>query len=67
MLTKPVYSRLVTEDRTPYETNMHLDWEPQRPQVTYWVISGDVLAAWKVYLLAGDSARQDGVKEDDTE
>jgi 5-methylcytosine-specific restriction endonuclease McrA len=37
-------------DRTPNEVNMRLLWEPKTPRVTYLVASGDVPAAWKVYL-----------------
>ncbi len=37
-------------DRTPNEANMRLSWEPKTPRVTYLVVSGDVPAAWRVYL-----------------
>jgi 5-methylcytosine-specific restriction endonuclease McrA len=37
-------------DRTPHEANMKLRWEPKIPRVSYLVASGDVPAAWKVYL-----------------
>ncbi|MBN1875377.1 MAG: HNH endonuclease [Anaerolineae bacterium] len=37
-------------NRTPHEANMKLRWEPKRPRVTYLVASGEVPAAWKMYL-----------------
>ena len=37
-------------DRTPHEVGMALRWEPKIPRVGYLVASGDVPAAWKVYL-----------------
>lgn len=37
-------------DRTPHEAGMPLRWEPKTPRVGYIVASGDVPAAWKVYL-----------------
>jgi 5-methylcytosine-specific restriction endonuclease McrA len=37
-------------DRTPHEAGMVLRWEPKIPRVGYLVASGDVPAAWKVYL-----------------
>lgn len=37
-------------DRTPHEAGMPLRWEPKTPRVGYIVASGDMPAAWKVYL-----------------
>ncbi len=37
-------------NRTPHEANMKLLWEPKTPRVSYLVASGEVPAAWKVYL-----------------
>ena len=37
-------------NRTPHEAGMPLRWEPKIPRVGYIVASGDVPAAWKVYL-----------------
>jgi 5-methylcytosine-specific restriction endonuclease McrA len=37
-------------DRTPHEANMKLRWEPKTPRVSYLFVSGEVPAAWKVYL-----------------
>lgn len=37
-------------NRTPHEAGMNLRWEPKMPRVGYLVASGDVPAAWKVYL-----------------
>jgi 5-methylcytosine-specific restriction endonuclease McrA len=37
-------------NRTPHEANMKLRWEPKSPRVNYLVMSGDVPAAWKIYL-----------------
>ncbi len=37
-------------DRTPHEANMALHWEPKIPRVSYLVASGQVPAAWKIYL-----------------
>ena len=37
-------------DRTPHEAGMSLRWEPKRPRVGYMVASGEIPAAWKVYL-----------------
>lgn len=36
--------------RTPHEANMKLGWEPKTPRVNYLVASGEVPAAWKIYL-----------------
>jgi len=36
--------------RTPHEAGMPLRWEPKTPRVDYLVASGDIPAAWKVYL-----------------
>jgi len=36
--------------RTPHEAGLKLRWEPKIPRTTYLVLSGDVPAAWKVYL-----------------
>jgi 5-methylcytosine-specific restriction endonuclease McrA len=36
--------------RTPHELGMTLQWEPKRPRVSYLVASGDIPAAWKIYL-----------------
>jgi hypothetical protein len=40
-------------DRTPHEAGMPLRWEPKTPRVGYLVVSGDMPAAWKVYLEVG--------------
>lgn len=37
-------------DRTPHEVGMVLRWEPKTPRVGYLVASGEIPAAWKVYL-----------------
>ncbi len=37
-------------NRTPHEANMKLRWEPKTPRVNYLIASGDIPAAWKVYL-----------------
>ena len=37
-------------DRTPHEAGMTLYWEPKTPRVGYLVASGNIPAAWKVYL-----------------
>jgi 5-methylcytosine-specific restriction endonuclease McrA len=37
-------------NRTPHELNWKLKWEPKTPRTNYLVASGDVPAAWKVYL-----------------
>lgn len=37
-------------NRTPHEANMKLRWEPKTPRVSYLVASGEIPAAWKVYL-----------------
>lgn len=37
-------------NRTPHEVNMKLRWEPKTPRVNYLVVSGEVPAAWKMYL-----------------
>jgi 5-methylcytosine-specific restriction endonuclease McrA len=37
-------------NRTPHEASMKLLWEPKRPRVSYLVASGEIPAAWKVYL-----------------
>jgi 5-methylcytosine-specific restriction endonuclease McrA len=37
-------------NRTPHEANLKLLWEPKTPRVSYLVASGDIPAAWKVYL-----------------
>lgn len=37
-------------NRTPHEANMKLLWEPKRPRVNYLVMSGEIPAAWKIYL-----------------
>lgn len=36
--------------RTPHEAGMPLRWEPKRPRVDYLVASGDIPAAWRLYL-----------------
>jgi len=36
--------------RTPHEAGMTLRWEPKTPRVDYLVASGDIPAAWKIYL-----------------
>jgi len=38
------------QNRTPHEAGMTLRWEPKIPRVGYLVASGNVPAAWKVYL-----------------
>ena len=37
-------------NRTPHEANMQLLWEPKIPRINYLIASGNVPAAWKVYL-----------------
>ena len=37
-------------DRMPHEAGMALRWEPKTPRVGYLVASGDIPAAWKIYL-----------------
>ena len=37
-------------NRTPHEAGMTLRWEPKTPRVDYLVGSGEVPAAWKMYL-----------------
>lgn len=37
-------------NRTPHEAGMNLLWEPKIPRVDYLVLTGNVPAAWKVYL-----------------
>jgi 5-methylcytosine-specific restriction endonuclease McrA len=37
-------------NRPPHEVNMKLLWEPKTPRTNYLVTSGEVPAAWKVYL-----------------
>jgi 5-methylcytosine-specific restriction endonuclease McrA len=37
-------------NRTPHEAGMTLRWEPKMPRVGYLVASGEIPAAWKVYL-----------------
>lgn len=37
-------------NRTPHEANIKLLWEPKTPRVSYLVASGDIPAAWKVYM-----------------
>jgi 5-methylcytosine-specific restriction endonuclease McrA len=37
-------------NRTPHEANFKLLWEPKRPRVSYLVASGEIPAAWKIYL-----------------
>jgi 5-methylcytosine-specific restriction endonuclease McrA len=37
-------------DRTPHEAGLSLHWEPRTPRVGYLVASGNIPAAWKVYL-----------------
>jgi 5-methylcytosine-specific restriction endonuclease McrA len=37
-------------DRTPHEAGMPLRWEPKTPRVSYLIASGDIPAAWKIYL-----------------
>lgn len=37
-------------NRTPHEANLKLRWEPKTPRVNYLVATGDVPAAWKLYL-----------------
>lgn len=37
-------------NRTPHEAGMGLRWEPKIPRVGYLVASGEVPAAWKIYL-----------------
>jgi 5-methylcytosine-specific restriction endonuclease McrA len=35
---------------TPHEAGMALHWEPKTPRVGYLVASGEVPAAWRIYL-----------------
>ncbi len=37
-------------NRTPHEAGMLLRWEPKIPRVGYLIVSGNVPAAWKIYL-----------------
>ncbi len=37
-------------DRTPHEAAMPLRWEPKIPRVNYLIVSGQIPAAWKLYL-----------------
>ncbi len=37
-------------NRTPHEANMAMRWEPKMPRVNYLIASGDIPAAWKIYL-----------------
>lgn len=37
-------------DRTPHEAGMVMLWEPKTPRVNYLIASGDIPAAWKIYL-----------------
>ena len=37
-------------NRTPHEAGMPLRWEPKTPRVGYIVATGEVPAAWKMYL-----------------
>jgi 5-methylcytosine-specific restriction endonuclease McrA len=37
-------------NRMPHEAGMRLRWEPKAPRVDYWIVSGDVPTAWKIYL-----------------
>ena len=37
-------------DRTPHEAGMAMLWEPKTPRVNYLIASGDIPAAWKIYL-----------------
>ena len=37
-------------DRMPHEAGMGLRWEPKTPRVNYFVLSGDIPEAWKIYL-----------------
>ena len=39
--------------RTPHEAGMTMLWEPKTPRVNYFVLSGDVPEAWKLYLRTG--------------
>ncbi len=39
--------------RTPHKAGMPLRWEPKTPRVSYLVASGEIPAAWKVYLEVG--------------
>ncbi len=36
--------------RTPHEAGMVMRWEPKTPRVTYLIASGEIPAAWKIYL-----------------
>ncbi len=40
-------------NRTPTEAHLRLRWTPQSPRITFWELSGDIPAAWKIYLQAG--------------
>lgn len=37
-------------DRSTHEAGMKLRWEPRRPRTNYFVVSGEIPLAWKVYL-----------------
>ncbi|MDM8526800.1 HNH endonuclease [Anaerolineales bacterium HSG24] len=37
-------------NRTPHEAGMIMRWEPKTPRVTYLIASGEIPAAWKIYL-----------------
>jgi 5-methylcytosine-specific restriction endonuclease McrA len=37
-------------NRTPHEAGMTLCWEPKTPRVGYLVASGQIPAAWRIYL-----------------
>lgn len=37
-------------NRMPHEAGMLLRWEPKMPRVSYLVVSGEIPAAWRVYI-----------------
>ena len=41
-------------DRTPAEARLRLQWMPEAPRITFWALSGDIPADWKIYLGRGN-------------
>jgi 5-methylcytosine-specific restriction endonuclease McrA len=39
--------------RTPVEARLCLRWMPEAPRLTFWELTGEVPAAWRLYLGAG--------------
>jgi hypothetical protein len=37
-------------DRTPAEARLRLCWTLKAPRLTFWELSGEIPAAWKIYL-----------------